>query len=83
MATDEREAKRARLDGDEGGASADATTTANGAGERQQQQQQQQEWFVGSIDQGTTSSRFIIFDTKGEPVAGHQIEFENLYPESG
>jgi glycerol kinase len=39
--------------------------------------------FVGSIDQGTTSSRFIIFDGAGEPVAGHQIEFENHYPESG
>lgn len=39
--------------------------------------------FVGSLDQGTTSSRFIIFDTRGEVVASHQIEFENLYPESG
>lgn len=28
--------------------------------------------FVGSIDQGTTSSRFLIFDRKGEPVAVHQ-----------
>ncbi|KAL8418825.1 hypothetical protein RB594_002148 [Gaeumannomyces avenae] len=41
------------------------------------------EVFVGSIDQGTTSSRFIIFNRQGEPVEGHQIEFENLYPESG
>ncbi len=41
------------------------------------------EVFVGSIDQGTTSSRFLIFNTDGEPVASHQIEFENRYPESG
>ena len=40
-------------------------------------------WFVGSIDQGTTSSRFIIFDGDGVPVASHQLEFENLYPQSG
>ncbi|KAL5346340.1 Glycerol kinase [Pseudogymnoascus australis] len=41
------------------------------------------EWFVGSIDQGTTSSRFLIFNSHGEPVASHQIEFENKYPQSG
>ena len=41
------------------------------------------EWFVGSIDQGTTSSRFLIFNSQGEPVASHQIEFENKYPRSG
>ena len=39
--------------------------------------------FVGSIDQGTTSSRFLIFDTLGTPIASHQIEFEQLYPQSG
>ncbi|KAL8392306.1 hypothetical protein RB595_002484 [Gaeumannomyces hyphopodioides] len=46
-------------------------------------QETEDEVFVGSIDQGTTSSRFIIFNRQGEPVEGHQIEFENLYPESG
>ncbi|KAK3492293.1 uncharacterized protein B0T23DRAFT_138338 [Neurospora hispaniola] len=40
-------------------------------------------WFVGSVDQGTTSSRFLIFNGEGDPVASHQIEFENLYPKSG
>jgi glycerol kinase len=40
-------------------------------------------WFIGSIDCGTTSSRFLIFDGEGTPVASHQIEFENIYPESG
>ncbi|KAI1436214.1 glycerol kinase [Xylaria sp. CBS 124048] len=42
-----------------------------------------EEWFIGSIDQGTTSSRFIIFNRFADPVASHQIEFENLYPHSG
>jgi glycerol kinase len=41
------------------------------------------DWFIGSIDQGTTSSRFLIFNGDGNPVASHQIEFENLYPKSG
>jgi glycerol kinase len=45
--------------------------------------EEEQQWFVGSIDQGTTSSRFLIFNVEGEPVASHQIEFENLYPKSG
>ncbi|KAI9821464.1 MAG: Glycerol kinase [Thelocarpon impressellum] len=40
-------------------------------------------WFVGSIDQGTTSSRFLIFDGTGVPVASHQVEFGQMYPQSG
>lgn len=46
-------------------------------------EERRDQWFVGSIDQGTTSSRFLIFNGQGDPVASHQIEFENLYPESG
>jgi glycerol kinase len=42
-----------------------------------------QEVFVGSIDQGTTSSRFLIFNKQGEPVASHQIEFKQIYPQPG
>ncbi|EOD50145.1 putative glycerol kinase protein [Neofusicoccum parvum UCRNP2] len=42
-----------------------------------------EQFFIGSIDQGTTSSRFIIFDGTGTPVAMHQIEFTQKYPESG
>lgn len=41
------------------------------------------EWFIGSVDQGTTSTRFIIFSSQADIVASHQIEFENHYPESG
>lgn len=47
------------------------------------EEEKTQHWFVGSIDQGTTSSRFLIFNGEGDPVASHQIEFENLYPKSG
>jgi len=43
----------------------------------------QQEAFIGSIDQGTTSSRFLIFNKAGEPVASHQIEFKQIYPQPG
>jgi glycerol kinase len=39
--------------------------------------------FIGSIDQGTTSTRFLIFNKEGEPVASHQVEFKQIYPESG
>ncbi|KXL50218.1 hypothetical protein M433DRAFT_61605 [Acidomyces richmondensis BFW] len=42
-----------------------------------------EEVFVGSIDQGTTSSRFLIFDKTGEPVAVHQEEFTQYYPHPG
>jgi len=42
-----------------------------------------QQVFVGSIDQGTTSSRFLIFDKAGEPVAIHQEEFSQIYPNPG
>lgn len=39
--------------------------------------------FVGAIDQGTTSSRFLIFNQKGEVVATHQLEFKQYYPQPG
>jgi glycerol kinase len=42
-----------------------------------------QEIFVGSIDQGTTSTRFLIFNREGEPIASHQIEFKQIYPQPG
>ena len=53
------------------------------AGEAKQQDEALKKCFVGSIDQGTTSSRFFIFDGTGVPVASHQIEFEQIYPRSG
>ncbi|KAG9230368.1 putative glycerol kinase [Amylocarpus encephaloides] len=39
--------------------------------------------FIGSIDQGTTSTRFLIFNKDGEPVASHQIDINQIYPEPG
>ena len=39
--------------------------------------------YFGAIDQGTTSSRFIIFDQDRNLVASHQIEFEQLLPKPG
>ncbi|KAJ5991031.1 hypothetical protein N7499_011575 [Penicillium canescens] len=44
---------------------------------------QSSEIFVGSIDQGTTSTRFLIFNRDGEPVASHQVEFSQIYPHPG
>lgn len=41
------------------------------------------ESFVGSIDQGTTSSRFLIFNKAGEVVASHQLEFAQIYAQPG
>ena len=46
-------------------------------------EQRLKQCFIGSIDQGTTSSRFLIFDGTGTPVASHQIEFKQMYPHSG
>ncbi|KAK2629263.1 hypothetical protein QTJ16_000083 [Diplocarpon rosae] len=46
-------------------------------------EEKQNHWFIGSIDCGTTSSRFLIFNGEGNPIASHQIEFDNIYPESG
>ncbi len=39
--------------------------------------------LILSIDQGTTSSRAIIFDAKGHPVMTEQQEFEQLFPKPG
>jgi glycerol kinase len=39
--------------------------------------------FVGAIDQGTTSTRFMIFDHAGSEVARHQLEHEQILPRAG
>ena len=38
---------------------------------------------VLALDQGTTSSRAIIFDEAGRPVASAQREFRQHYPQPG
>jgi len=39
--------------------------------------------FIGAIDQGTTSSRFIVFNRAGEIVSSAQEEHEQIYPKPG
>jgi len=39
--------------------------------------------YIGSIDQGTTSTRFSIFDENGNIVAKHQLEHRQLFPRPG
>jgi glycerol kinase len=39
--------------------------------------------YVGAVDQGTTSSRFIIFDEHGRIVGMDQKEHEQIYPKPG
>jgi glycerol kinase len=39
--------------------------------------------FVGAVDQGTTSSRFMIFDHDGNEVGKHQLEHEQILPQAG
>ncbi|MFJ9588239.1 glycerol kinase GlpK [Streptomyces acidicola] len=39
--------------------------------------------FVGAVDQGTTSTRFMIFDHEGREVAHHQLEHKQIFPRSG
>jgi glycerol kinase len=39
--------------------------------------------YVGSLDQGTTSTRFILFDEQGTMVASHQLEHRQIYPKPG
>ncbi len=39
--------------------------------------------FVGAIDQGTTSTRFMIFDREANIVASHQLEHQQIYPKPG
>ncbi len=37
--------------------------------------------YILSLDQGTTSSRAILFDKKGSPIASAQKEFTQLFPQ--
>jgi glycerol kinase len=39
--------------------------------------------FVGAVDQGTTSTRFMIFDHSGNEVGKHQLEHEQILPQAG
>ncbi|MCU1489705.1 MAG: glpK [Acidimicrobiaceae bacterium] len=39
--------------------------------------------LVGAIDQGTTSTRFMVFDPAGREVVRHQVEHRQLLPRPG
>jgi len=39
--------------------------------------------YVMALDQGTTSSRAILFDRAGQPVASAQEEFPQIFPQPG
>jgi glycerol kinase len=39
--------------------------------------------FIASIDQGTTSTRCIIFNHQGEPIGVHQLEHKQFFPKPG
>ena len=39
--------------------------------------------YVASIDQGTTSTRCMIFNHAGQPVGMHQMEHEQIMPQPG
>ncbi|MFL6307836.1 MAG: glycerol kinase GlpK [Candidatus Sulfotelmatobacter sp.] len=39
--------------------------------------------YIGAIDQGTTSTRFIVFDRSGRAAAVAQKEHEQIYPQPG
>ncbi len=39
--------------------------------------------YVGAVDQGTTSTRFMVFDHGGNEVGRHQLEHEQVLPQAG
>jgi glycerol kinase len=39
--------------------------------------------YIGAIDQGTTSSRFIVFDRAGKIISTAQEEHEQIFPQPG
>ena len=42
-----------------------------------------QKSFLLAIDQGTTSTRAILFDSEARPVASHAVPLRQIYPANG
>ncbi|MBT3275343.1 MAG: glycerol kinase, partial [Spirochaetales bacterium] len=40
-------------------------------------------YYVGALDQGTTSTRFMLFDHDGHMAASHQLEHHQIFPKPG
>jgi glycerol kinase len=39
--------------------------------------------YIGALDQGTTSTRFMVFDSSGQVVSAAQKEHSQIYPQPG
>lgn len=39
--------------------------------------------YIGALDQGTTSTRFIMYDEQAHQVASHQLEHQQICPQAG
>jgi glycerol kinase len=39
--------------------------------------------YIGALDQGTTSTRFLLFDRQGRPVGFDQMEHRQIFPQPG
>jgi glycerol kinase len=39
--------------------------------------------YVGALDQGTSSTRFMIFDADARVIASHQLEHKQIFPNPG
>jgi len=39
--------------------------------------------YVGALDQGTTSTRFMVFDRGGNEISRHQLEHQQIMPQPG
>ena len=39
--------------------------------------------YLLAVDQGTSSSRAVVFDSRAQPVASAQQEFKQIYPQPG
>jgi len=53
------------------------------SGKEEEQNVMAEKKYVVAIDQGTTSTRCMIFDKKGLPVSSHQMEHEQIFPKAG
>ncbi len=39
--------------------------------------------LIAAIDQGTTSTRFFVFNSKAQVISYYQMEFEQIKPKAG
>ena len=39
--------------------------------------------YIVALDQGTTSSRAVVFDMSANVIASQNVEFQQIYPKPG